>query len=181
MSNPVRNRRRTTTPLDPPRAVPVRARHRSRPPKHHSLQVDGTTQSFSPQRASTRKRDFEVGYSKPPKKTRFKRGMSGNPKGRPKGTRNLGTDLAEELSRRILITEDGKRRHVSVQQAYLKNLVRRSVMGDAKAERTFIEMVFRLGLHEVEKETGTTLASEDRAILDRFVASKLKILKSKGD
>ena len=40
--------------------------------------------------------DYEVGYKKPPIHTRFKPGVSGNPKGRPKGTKNLATDLAEE-------------------------------------------------------------------------------------
>ena len=40
----------------------------------------------------------EVGYRKPPKATQFKQGQSGNPHGRPKGTKNLKTDLIEELS-----------------------------------------------------------------------------------
>ncbi len=33
-----------------------------------------------------------VGYCKPPKRTRFQPGQSGNPRGRPKGTKNLKTD-----------------------------------------------------------------------------------------
>jgi hypothetical protein len=42
-----------------------------------------------------------VGYGRPPEHTRFRKGHSGNPKGRPKGTRNLLTDVQEELAERI--------------------------------------------------------------------------------
>jgi hypothetical protein len=42
--------------------------------------------------------DYKVGYGKPPKSGQFKRGKSGNPKGRPKGSLKLATDLAAELN-----------------------------------------------------------------------------------
>lgn len=51
----------------------------------------------------------EIGYKKPPRHTRFRKGQSGNPKGRPKGTQNLKTDLAEELSEPHL--ESGRNPH----------------------------------------------------------------------
>ena len=43
----------------------------------------------------------EVGYRKPPMHTRFKPGQFGNPRGRPKGTKNLKTDLQEELGEKM--------------------------------------------------------------------------------
>ncbi len=67
--------------------------------------------------------DYEVGYGKPPEHTRFKPGQSGNPRGRPKGTKNLKTDLIEELSEKIVVREGDQSQKVSKQRAVVKTLV----------------------------------------------------------
>ncbi len=57
--------------------------------------------------------DYEVGYRKPPVKSRFKSGQSGNPRGRPPGSKNLKTLLRELAARRISVREEGKLRRLT--------------------------------------------------------------------
>ena len=79
---------------------------------------------------------YGVGYGRPPQHTRFKPGQSGNPKGRPKGTINLKTDLMEELSERISVSEGGKPKKLSKQRALLKSLVAKAITKATPGRRT---------------------------------------------
>jgi Family of unknown function (DUF5681) len=62
----------------------------------------------------------KVGYAKPPKHTRFTKGRSGNPKGRPTGSKNLGTMMIEELTHPVAIVENGKRTKIPKIRAALR-------------------------------------------------------------
>jgi hypothetical protein len=50
-------------------------------------------------------RDYAVGYGRPPPHSRFKKGQSGNPWGRPPGAKNLKTVLNEALNERVIVVE----------------------------------------------------------------------------
>ncbi len=52
---------------------------------------------------------YSVGWGKPPRDTRFKKGQSGNPKGRPKGSKNFATVLAKILKTRVPANVNGRR------------------------------------------------------------------------
>jgi hypothetical protein len=87
--------------------------------------------------------DDQTGFRRPPKGTRFKPGRSGNPKGRPKGRRNLTTDLAALMKKRIPIRKDGELRHVTGQEALLLRLFEKAVGGDLKASAQIFAMVMK--------------------------------------
>lgn len=116
-----------------------------------------------------KKSNYEVGYKKPPKSTQFKPGRSGNPKGRPKGTRNLSTDLKEELDSKILATEDGHQRKISKQQALIKTLANKALQGDIRALNSIFRLIERtdLELPEAKDEDGTS--QTDSEILQDFL------------
>jgi hypothetical protein len=86
-------------------------------------------------------RDYEVGYGKPPRHTRFKKGQSGNPRGRPKGSKNLPTLLTEALNEPVVIAENGRRRKITMRQAIIKQLVKRSATADLRAMKILLDMV----------------------------------------
>jgi hypothetical protein len=77
--------------------------------------------------------DDEVGYGRPPKRTRFQPGKSGNPKGRPKGSKGLPTLVQEELKARIPVTEGGVTKRMSKGQAIVKRLFSGALKGELKA------------------------------------------------
>ena len=68
---------------------------------------------------------YEVGYGKPPQHTRFVRGQIGNPKGRPKGSKNFKTLLLAELMTVLPIVENNRRKKITKQGAVVKQLVNR--------------------------------------------------------
>lgn len=77
--------------------------------------------------------EYETGYKKPPKNGQFQKGTSGNPTGRPKGSKNMATIIEEELNRELLVTENGEQLSISAKQFFIRMLVAKAVKGDLKA------------------------------------------------
>jgi hypothetical protein len=90
---------------------------------------------------SDKEADYEVGYGKPPRHTRFAKGQSGNPRGRPAGAKNLRTLLSEALNETVLVTENGGRRKVTKRQAIITQLVNRSATADWRAIKILLDLV----------------------------------------
>jgi Family of unknown function (DUF5681) len=84
--------------------------------------------------------DYDVGYGKPPKHSRFKPGTSGNSRGRPKGTKNLRTIVHDTLFEKVMVTEGGKVRAMSRVEAILTGMVARGLKGDNRAAESVIRL-----------------------------------------
>jgi uncharacterized protein DUF5681 len=76
---------------------------------------------------------YAVGYGKPPAHSRFQRGKSGNPNGRPKGTLNVATTLFRTLREIVVVNENGRRKEITKFEAALKQLVNKAASGDLRA------------------------------------------------
>ena len=95
----------------------------------------------------------EVGYCKPPKHTRFKKGQSGNPKGRPKGSFNLCTIFEKALREKVRIKEKGKHKVARKWDVAMTQLVNRAVGGDLAA----IRLILSHGLNLLESPSAEDL------------------------
>ena len=123
---------------------------------------------------------YAVGYGKPPEATQFKKGQSGNPKGRAKGTNNLKTDLVEELGEHITLSEGGKSKRLSKQRALVKSLTARAIKGDASAMRTLLNLMLKVLDIAEGHEAELPLSEEELAILANFEQRIFDKAKSKS-
>jgi hypothetical protein len=85
---------------------------------------------------------YEVGYGKPPKSTRFKRGVSGNPSGRPPKkhcqSHNVGDIFREVFATRVKANVGGKSRYIKGTEAAFLQLRAKLSAGDLRAVRLFL-------------------------------------------
>lgn len=81
--------------------------------------------------------DCSVGYRQPPLQKRFKKNLSGNPRGRPKGSKNRKTVLRNIMYETLVVTENGKRRRRTTLELLLVTLRNLSLKGNVRATRVF--------------------------------------------
>lgn len=109
-----------------------------------------------------------VGYGKPPQHTRFKKGQSGNPKGRPKGSKNLDTLLMESVNERVTINENGVPKKVSKLAVMHKQLANKGATGDLRA----LQMILRK-LEDLESRTRAHAGAETFGEADHLIMNDL--------
>ncbi len=112
--------------------------------------------------------DDEVGYRRPPRATRFRKGTSGNPTGRPKRTPSFKADLMSELRETLTLTENGKQRRISKQRAFIKTLTAAAIKKDIRAVNALLACMRFLGVDSEEQPT-TTVDSDDLEILENYL------------
>ena len=122
-----------------------------------------------------KQRDYEVGYGKPPRSTRFKKGQSGNPRGRSSGSKNLSTLLSEALNEPVTVTENGRRRKVSKREAIIKQLVNQSANGDWRAVKMLLEILRDIeGQTEPAADEPSAFTAADEEVIEQLKARLLR-------
>jgi hypothetical protein len=86
---------------------------------------------------------YEIGYAKPPLGGQFTKGVSGNPKGRPKGSKNLANVVLKESRQLVRINGPHGSRKVTKLEAAMMQLGNKSAQGDLRALRDFVALVGR--------------------------------------
>jgi hypothetical protein len=118
---------------------------------------------------SETEREYAANYRKPPLHTRFKKGQSGNPRGRP--AKNLPTLLAAALNEKVTVTENGKRRKVTKREAVIAQLVNKSASAELRATKMLIDM-----LRDIERRAEAAMAEKnpfsptDKEVVQQLIA-----------
>lgn len=113
-------------------------------------------------------KDYEVGYARPPKGSRFKPGQSGNPSGRPKGVNKLGTDLLAEFGEVVRVRENGREVELTKQQLVIKALITKAAKGDSNAAFKALELRHKLAPDQTEVTPPEPMSEDEEEILACF-------------
>ena len=114
----------------------------------------------------TKRRDgsYDVGYGKPPAETRFQKGQSGNPHGRPRGSKNLATIVRQAANERVTIVVKGKQHSITKLEAAAKQLANKAAQGDLKAMQMLLPQLAALDASVVAQPL-EVIADDDKAVM----------------
>jgi hypothetical protein len=110
--------------------------------------------------------DEDVGYGKPPRASQFKAGQSGNPKGRPKGSKNEATILQELLQHKVMLNERGKTRKIILLEAILRKVADDCLKGNTKS------ISFLLNRYQAAAAGDTVqgdISEDDKVVMEAFL------------
>jgi hypothetical protein len=110
-----------------------------------------------------------IGYGKPPRRTQFVRGRSGNPKGRPKGSQNFATLLHKIGRQRVRVTDNGGSRYITKFEATMLQLINKAASGDLKAIRELLCWTRSLEDPEQTAIPSPVLHESDDAVMTSIV------------
>lgn len=120
-------------------------------------------------------RHYEVGKRKPPKQSRFKKGQSGNPKGRPKGTKDPDKLISSYLSKKISVTRKGRAERVTRREALIDRLFMEAAKGNAAVARLLLD---RDGIVAAEAQQSVEAEESNKIGLAKLLIQLLEAAQS---
>jgi Family of unknown function (DUF5681) len=112
-----------------------------------------------------RNRNYEIGYGRPPAKSRFRKGLSDNPKGRPQGSKNPSKLLDDARNERVVVTENGKGRRITKREAVLKQLVNKAASGNPRAIQMLLAEMRMVEGREQDLTEGVLFDEADQEVI----------------
>ena len=116
---------------------------------------------------------YEVGYKKPPTRTRFRAGQSGNPRGRPQGAKGLRTLIRESLSQKVLARTASGEKKISRIEGVIHKTIELAMKGNARALTQLLSL-YGTAVPEEHEVAATSapdeLSATDQAILASYLA-----------
>lgn len=109
--------------------------------------------------------EYEIGFGKPPRENRFVKGVSGNPKGRPKGSMNLSTVINKIGGEPINVTENGRIRTITKNEAVVHQLMKKALSGDLRAMKDYLRLQQFSELSEEVEDSSPVLRETDVSIM----------------
>jgi hypothetical protein len=119
---------------------------------------------------SPARHSYEIGYGKPPKHRQFPAGQSGNPKGRPKGRRNLRSVVEQAMNEKIPVRSGSREKMMTATEALVHTTRTRALKGDPKAVATMMALMRACGMLD-EEPASTALepvTANDAAVIAEF-------------
>lgn len=111
---------------------------------------------------------YTVGYGRPPEASQFKAGQSGNPKGRPKGTHNIQTLLADEMQARVPVVINGKTVRLTKAELAVRQQVDKAAHGDPRAFALLMKVMGQKAPIPEGGEPCQTTAAETELTANQF-------------
>ncbi len=118
----------------------------------------------------------KVGYGRPPQSSRFKKGQSGNPKGRPRGRRKQAPYEAV-LSQKVEVRDSGVKRTVTAAEAFFLSLSNDGLKGDGHANRLALAALEAAGYQRLEDQAGNITSITRVVVAPGNVATALRPLR----
>ncbi len=124
---------------------------------------------------------YQVGYGKPPMRSRFRKGQSGNPSGRPRGTAGGGLKelVLKEAYRMVRVKEGDNVMTLPAIQAILRSQIALAAKGNGPAQRTLVATI-KMIEQEMEAAAKTDIQAERHHLSDLDAARRIAFLLHKG-